>query len=101
MAGTAYDRPLSSATMPEGSDSAGRRGRPAPFDQDTLYGLEGLPDEPDFEDLLAYSRQQEQSAASRDAEAERELSAALADADRWFEVEAEATAETRPAVVAI
>ncbi len=92
--------------MAEGSDSADHR-RPAPFDQDDPGGGDrgaydtGLPDEPDFAEFLAESRREQQSAATRAAEAERVLAAALADADRWFEVEADLTAEVRPPVVAI
>ncbi len=106
--------------MADGSDSAHRRGRPArprrtarpttPTARDAaaedsrLYDTGQVPiagDEPDFEGFLAETSRERQSALTRQAEAERALAAALADADNWYEVEADAGAEVRPPVVAI
>ncbi|HEY1740358.1 MAG TPA: hypothetical protein VGI86_16715, partial [Acidimicrobiia bacterium] len=102
--------------MPEGSDSSGR-GRPAPFDQDDRSDQgqhggaggrrhagdyeTGMPDEPDFAEFLAETQLEQQSAASRKAEADRAMRAALAGADEWYSVEADLTVEVRPPVVAI
>ncbi|HEY3832233.1 MAG TPA: glycosyltransferase [Acidimicrobiia bacterium] len=61
----------------------------------------GLGDEPDFADFLAESRLEQQSAATKAAQAHQAMTAALAGADEWYSVEADLSVEVRPPVVAI